>query len=577
MTPRKNALTPTLSRREREAGFTITEMLVAIAVLVVVIIGTSKIFGTASQVTGLGQANQDILATAAAIERQLRDDIARLSNEGFFAIHNVAVLNDVRGPGAPLLNPNLPPDAIIRCDQLVFFATGVESIQSYRMTQGSNHKGQSTVSRLLYGHGFQLGDRGLPVDIDDPDNAEVFAHDPDLQPDGPITPWWPADGNTTANITMVRTRFAIVGDAGGPIYARQAPSAAEATINGTQPESRHWLLVRQPVALVDDDISPNNDNSKTVYLSQVTSARSIFIDTMPPFPFGTGVPAGYGLSREVRNGRVDAAATLPNEVRRWVTFSGVNPRPWSGPHPGPAGGNQQNVIRSAVYWPRGERKAPSMHRVDQALTTPVIAEGCSSFIVDWTYEGSDFQHVDGNGVIKGGVGEVLDVLGNVEDPDNVPNNGDELRGVVIASNGEQPWFGLPFPDADGDSVSDDRGVFPYSLIPAAGASPFLAASTILPINAFPNNIESQSPTGPLNNASVQDYWATFGYNQDQPLNEDPSIDPNPGVPGYREPYAPLGYTPWPSAIRITMVLHDPQGKLESGREFQFIIDLPKRK
>jgi hypothetical protein len=38
----------------------------------------------------------------------------------------------------------------------------------------------------------------------------------------------------------------------------------------------------------------------------------------------------------------------------------------------------------------------------------------------------------------------------------------------------------------------------------------------------------------------------------------------------------VGYTPWPSAIRVTMVLNDPDGKLEGGREFQFVIRLPQR-
>jgi hypothetical protein len=30
------------------------------------------------------------------------------------------------------------------------------------------------------------------------------------------------------------------------------------------------------------------------------------------------------------------------------------------------------------------------------------------------------------------------------------------------------------------------------------------------------------------------------------------------------------------SIRITLRLHDPLGRIEGGREFQFIVDLPKR-
>ncbi len=42
------------------------------------------------------------------------------------------------------------------------------------------------------------------------------------------------------------------------------------------------------------------------------------------------------------------------------------------------------------------------------------------------------------------------------------------------------------------------------------------------------------------------------------------------------PNVDLGYTPWPSAIRITMTVHDTDTRLESGRELQFVIELPAR-
>src|SRR5688572_19982863 len=415
-------MTPPQERTAMNASraFTLTEMLVAIAVLVIVIVGTSKIFGTASRVTGMAQGNQDVLQEAAAIERQLRDDIARLCKEGFFAIHCVSVRNDVNG--AVLLNPNLPPDALIRADQLVFFATGVEGTQAYRLSQGSNHKGQGTVSRVYYGPAFQLP-RALPVNGVAGNTAS--AHDPDLQAGGAkMTPWW------NGNCTMVRTNFQTGGGTGN--FSRTGAGV----IDGKQPEVRHMLLSRQAVALLDDDIQANNDNSKTVYLGQTLTARSIFVDH-----------PGHGFCREILNGRADAAATLANEIRRWVTFSGVNPRPWFDPaFPAGAGGDQKTVIRSAVYYPRAERAAPSTHRVDQALTNTVISSACSSFTIDWTYEGSDAQRVDGNGNIIGGVGDVLDRFGNVIDPTPAaPNSGDELSGVIITSDGEQVWFGMDDP------------------------------------------------------------------------------------------------------------------------------------
>ena len=44
----------------------------------------------------------------------------------------------------------------------------------------------------------------------------------------------------------------------------------------------------------------------------------------------------------------------------------------------------------------------------------------------------------------------------------------------------------------------------------------------------------------------------------------------PGDPMWR-------YTPWPSALRITMRLLDRDNRLGSGWTYQFIVDLPERK
>ena len=36
------------------------------------------------------------------------------------------------------------------------------------------------------------------------------------------------------------------------------------------------------------------------------------------------------------------------------------------------------------------------------------------------------------------------------------------------------------------------------------------------------------------------------------------------------------YSPWPTAVRITMRLHDPRNVIEGGRVFQFVVPLPKQ-
>jgi prepilin-type N-terminal cleavage/methylation domain-containing protein len=518
-------------------AFTLTELMVAVIVLLVVIVATSKIFGTASQVTRMGQATAALLQEAAAIEQQIRQDISRLTNEGFFVIHCVAVRNDVRGSSYPLLDPNRPNDAIIRADQLLFFANGVQGIQTFRHSTpggtfpvGSNHKGQGTVSRVLYSHAFQTTN-SLPVTFLN-NGAQVRAHDPNLPAISgafswltQVPPWFPdslarppaAPTAYSPQYNMIRTVFQSDNGDTPADYSIIGPATP---LNILQPASKQWLLARQALVLADDDsqTSPTAPQ-KSVFLFNNRSAFTL-VDPV------------------VRNGRVDAIAQQLNDIRRSV-IGAAGTQLWT---------VQRPTMQSATYYPRAERKAPGMHRVDQALTDHVISSACSSFTIDWTY--------------YNGVGAATNSAGTF------------FSGVGVDSRIEQPWFGLA-PDFDNNQVADDkRGVYPYGsfpdlpLAPATSITTFARAQTILPyagpsMHSYPNNIEIGSAPAPV---GVQDYWAVFGYNQTRPL------DPTTG-----QPWAigsAFTYTPFPSAIRITMVLHDPDGRLEGGREFQFVVDLP---
>jgi prepilin-type N-terminal cleavage/methylation domain-containing protein len=573
LVPSRGADVPCFHDRSR--GFTLTELMVAVVVLIVVIIATSKIFGTASRVTAVGTATASMMTEAAAIERQMRDDFAKLTTEGFFAIRCVAVRNDIwrnppagpADPSAPLLNPNLPPSGIIRADQLVFFANGVAPMQTFRPSAGLLSRAQTVTSRLYYGPTFQLRN-GLPAIIVSTNSTgepnHIRAYDPVPSIYNPATnafpaptPWHRSTGGTT-NIPMTQNTYGTFGGIGttGAGNNMFAPNGAATFINATQPDVRQTLLARQAVTLIDDD-QHNTDwnlNYKTIWpdsgFDAHVTARSIFVQNANALP--------WGWSREIRNGRLDAAASQLEEVRSWVMYNNIdhqplpaNRRPWSGGTGSPPN-DQRTIVQGAVYYPRAERRAPGPNRVDQALTNHVIGSGCSSFTIDWTYDD--------------GVGRVLDDAGNVIDPDGVANSGDEYWGMQVHPGTEQPWFGLE-PDFDNNNVSDDqRGVRPFGMWIWGGGN------TIIP-----TNIESQT----TNAATLEDYWAVFGYNQTDPLDLRPyDAAGNPNA-NFNLPWLTTGldngaFTPFPSAIRVTMTLHDPEGKLEGGREFQFVIRLPRR-
>jgi hypothetical protein len=465
--------------------------MVAVAVLIVVVIATGKIFGTATRVTSITEATSDLMQEVAAVEARLRADLARIAHDGVLVIKSNAVRNDFHGSSSPLLNPMLPPDAYVRCDQLVFFTTGVGSPQTIGIDQGAGGKPQSTSARVYYGHGFQLS-RADSVDCVNADCSYVRAHDPDPTTSGLATgllPW------RAGNIGMVRTAFC------RPLSLCEMYFAtAGGTIDGTQPEARRWLLLRQAVHLADDDYNGPGDESKSVYLNQMITAKSLFLSEDPI----------------IMQGRVDGCAMHMAAFREAVEWT--NPNSWIG--------RRNRIANDLVYFPRAERSAPGTHRVDQALTNSVLASGCSSFIVEWTYD---------------------DGVGNA-----VNDAGFFYKGVGVDPQREQPWFGLP--DADRGVTSFGQWVTGTGQGNDANeTADEIAAAVELPLYQDPDYVLST---------------AVFGFNRDKPL------DPSTGQPW--APASGIAYTPWPSALRITVVLHDPRATIETGREVQFVIRLPRR-
>jgi len=525
-------------KASRARAFTLTELMIAVAVFIAVLLAVGKIFSTTSKVTGYGAATADILQEAAAIERQIRSDFERLSYDGFFAIRCVAIPNDIHWSIARprLLNPSLHPEAVIRCDQLVFFVNGTQSVQTFRVgPYGSAHKGQGTASRIYYGHAFQLGDSGKPVDTDN--LPDILAHDPYSR----VYPWTDNDFDLQ-QINMGWTYY----DSSDPDDVFTFQPADPVRVGPV--DARRWLMARQPVILVDDDSYLPDQIGKTRYLDQVLSAYSIFM--WEPL---------LGNNLQIFHGRVDAAATQLNDVRRMILYVGADlaqPRSWLDQH--------FLIADQLVYYPRAERYPPSMHRVDQALTNHILSSACSSIQIDWTWE-------DGTGEVRDDMGVPLVPGLQLEtDPDLAAGS----------QSNEHPWFGMPYPAlllADIDNIRPDyeRGVgaygdMEYRDVPDdQGNINYIWAETIPPIadTNYLNNVERvYTPPG----SGIAIYEAIFGYNQDTPLQTDPAD------PDYGNPDLDMGYTPWPSAVRITLTLHDARGKLEAGREVQFVVRLPER-
>lgn len=507
-------------------AFTMVELMVAVSLLLVVIAATSRIFSTASKVAGIGESNTSVLQETGAIERQIRTDIARLDWDGLLLVQCVQVGNNIHqltNPTAPLLDPTRPPDAVIRADQLVFFSKGVQD--SARFTGGNdmgpgNGLARSAVSRILYGHGVQLPDL-VPEGA-----AQTLRPDPVGFDFGPLVPW---SFDSLADGPSLDYQYWIGGGGG--------------RTNGTQPEAREWTLGRQAVLLADDG------GSRTLFQQQTptygpNSAVSLFNQTALHQTLGDGA---LTPNADIVNARVDVTSMNLDDLRR--TIAPVGNANWrqraiNGFFGSPAAfGQVGGYIRS-------EKRSPSMHRADVMLTSPTLASNCSSFMIDWTWAPRTGRT---NVAMPGGL--------SVTFPGFTPSD-------LMPTQ----WFG--FPDSQVPSSQPDarRGVMTLTeyrdTFVDAGGNPLYVHLPILPeaiegvLSTLPAPVTQ--PFGA--SVPITIYTAVFGFNGDTPFYMNLAGGP----------IANQDYTPWPTALRVTMTLHDPEKRLEQGRTLQLIVELPKR-
>jgi hypothetical protein len=229
-------------------AFTVIELLVAVVVLLAVIIATSKVFNVASKVASTGEANADVLQQAAVLEQQMRRDLERICRDGFLAIQCVEVPNNVNaGAGGPLLNPALAADALIRCDQIVFFTAGNEISGRWAgpgdlASSGGGQQARATMVR--YSHGVQIPRLTLEM-LPDPGNFPPIVTQVLGGPGGvhsALVPWtWVAPGLQRA----VQYRY-------GQTSPVTQPTPATPPVDPSQPEAREWVLARKTALLADD-------------------------------------------------------------------------------------------------------------------------------------------------------------------------------------------------------------------------------------------------------------------------------------------------------------------------------------
>lgn len=662
----------------KRRAFTLVELMVAVVVLLAVIIATSKIFSTASKVTSMGEATADVVQQAGVIEEQLRRDVSAMTQDGYLAIQCVAVRNDVNRfttglASAPLLNPELAFDAVIRADTVVFFTAGGEATMRWSGPNDTSAYGgnqQSRASRVYYGHGIQVPELG-----NDPAESGAGQVKPIIQGTSPvvtrpqqITPWLWLDPSSTTP-PQVKWKSG-TNDQNASSMPRISPN---------QPGAREWVFCRNATLLADDGgrvlyfPDPATGSLGTVASGTgpgPSSAPSIFGDRTNTSPSGTDSAFMYLEARSrsatplstniipsptIQSGWVDIAASELDEVRRfiaptlplttpyqvpqsaspstnsvrlnsvsvpWVAQSGAGGNwtipigwpqnePWpNAPVTGPqlAGGsmggytsqrdriirgtfgpvNSNSALTAALYdnvgllaWPRAEKRVPNSDRRSEILTSPVLANNCSSFQIDWTWDRGTGKQADATGAPVAAferLGGTTGAYMRGYEPDAGAWNG--AAGDFQRVPRTQPWFGFPdygdgpvVPLADqrlGVTLAQDGSSMPNFVHPTdtANATNLHMRLIAQSIEGIPGNNVIPAISAPFGaGVPVRIYTAIFGFNQEQAYVVTPD-----GIRVMRD-----DFTPWPTQLRFTLTLHDPRLVLERGREFQFVLDLPKRK
>ena len=433
-------------------AFTLIELLVAILVLLAVLLAAGRIFSATTEVAGIGEALNDNQSDLNAIERQLRQDMAAISKEGFLAIRCVSVRNDCRlatNPAGGYLDPSLPPDAILRADHMVFFKYGFEGTQNYLYGEGGNKQGEGPISRIYFGHGYQLGPvRRQP---DGSGLATVYDVSPNQDLElGPIGPWMDR-GLLGGNRPMIRQNMGLP-----QTGFTNAPANFSVPLPAFPAEQ--WLLCRQAVFMADDDYGftsrqPHSKCGRSVLLPQrrgayngnsnpysggVIQSPSIFLrgfdprfsgfgDNSPRRPMPQSSPDEWTAARW-------RSTTCVGGLSEFADFFD------GGDVDGSPDNRQQHwnvasayLQRYGLFYPHAERATSNMGRFSLPPTRHVISGACSDVRIEWTWPpGAGQIDIDGDG-----------------QPDDADDDGflDPFE-VGFRHSGRTPWF--PFMNPAGE-------------------------------------------------------------------------------------------------------------------------------
>jgi type II secretory pathway pseudopilin PulG len=259
-------------------AFTIMELIVAVAIVVLLITSVGIVFRSTSRSVGVSQSLMDLLSNSAAIQAQMEADVASINKNGFLVIRSNTFTDNT--------DPNLPITR--RCDQIAFLATG-----------NFQHRGGTTAGN------------GVPGPLIDPVTA----------PNALV--WWGqlalSQGSGAAAAPTVPTQFLNADQtSANKVPLNQVPTGANES---------DYTLGRSAILMIPNN---NSNNSPTTLAmagvtvpayqnspTQGTPTRAA-IDYLAPAVRGAASTL-ENTTADITQSRVDLAATFPEQVMAFIT------------------------------------------------------------------------------------------------------------------------------------------------------------------------------------------------------------------------------------------------------------------
>lgn len=547
--------------RHAPAAFTLVEVMISIALVLIIILGVNQVFALTSQVVGAGSVLSTITRDARGAQSVLQRDLgnAEVTRGPFFIINSQAL--------AAFRNRD---DQLADIDFDVTDRNEVDTDQRIRTVDRDENGVETAAERTSRAF--------MTSRVHRADQLVFFARQPARRQTGNVNTFTSGVRSNELYISYGHLRQprddGLLGNAPFPGIHNPA-SATACETPSTNPNNYYatqWVLGRSAMLLQEPEVA---GGAQRIYDRSITPIRQMTYVGRDPTVGPESVQPFAAGSLMTQTGPVDNSANAPEldwSVYDLIGMSMERYRSELLPPAIAAGGVWHNplVFRFAGF--PVPTKPLSSEGV--ARTVPCLVRGCTQFAVEFA---GDFIAQDANGNRTGvannsggGTDGEIDFIVQTYLLNNVTQTARRIR-----------WYGFP---------RDTSGALNATI---SGESPAERETRLQNADKPDGFVYAEDDVVPLRDIAGQTlkferYWPTAapppnrsGPGIPRPSSPDYSVtDPADAVPAngrYRCVWATdTSGLPEPKLIRITMAIDDPSARIAREQYFEYVIELPKK-